>query len=352
MNKNNSNSTLLIRADANEKSGIGHLMRCIALAQSWQRYGGNVLFLSNCTHSFLKNSIKNKGFGLIHTGPSYPDKNNGIAAMQEFLQVNSPAWAVLDGYNFTPDHHRMIRETGTRLLVLDDNNHLPFYDADILLNQNLEAEKLSYKYPADCTCLLGPSFTLLREEFLTLSRPASDIPDQANRLLLSMGGADPDNTTLKVILALNQLPPDTICVDIVIGPANPYFEVLKPTLNRANYPYRIVSASGNMPQLMIEADMAVSAGGSTAWELSYLGVPTIYIALAENQRSIIKAVSNADAGINAGRHHQIRADQLSKMIHTLIMDKNKRMNLSVNAAKLISGKGADNVVSRMLKIHR
>ena len=113
----------------------------------------------------------------------------------------------------------------------------------------------------------------------------SIIEEEARKILVTLGGGDPDNITLKVLKALNRLELHDLEVKIIVGPANPHLESLKQELSFANFTSQILTDVKRMPSMMAWADLAISAGGSTCWELCFFGVPTIIIIAAENNRN-------------------------------------------------------------------
>ena len=155
---------LLIRADADTHIGIGHVMRCIALAQAWQHQGGDVTFLSHCHSDRLRQWIIDEGFELISIEKPHPDTSDLSFTLNK-LSTDS-LWLVLDGYYFTPDYQKAIRENGYKLLVIDDMAHLDHYHADILLNQNIHSSSLPYSCTRDTVKLFNSQYVLLRREFL------------------------------------------------------------------------------------------------------------------------------------------------------------------------------------------
>ncbi|HAA05235.1 MAG TPA: hypothetical protein DCE18_17975, partial [Syntrophobacteraceae bacterium] len=138
---------LWIRADATSRMGIGHTMRCMALAQVWKRRGGGVCFATRCENPMILERISDEGFAVLLLEDSRHQENGLEQALSASWGSGDqdPAWVVLDGYQFGPDYQRAVRAAAKRLMVLDDYNHLPRYEADILLNQNLEAEHLRYQ---------------------------------------------------------------------------------------------------------------------------------------------------------------------------------------------------------------
>jgi len=335
---------LCIRADANSAIGTGHIMRCIALAQAWQDQGGHVTFVSHCESTALAQRIIREGFGFIpieypHPHPS--DIRHTLDALSAIsYQLSANCWFVLDGYHFTPEYHKAIRDTGICLLVIDDMNHLPYYRADILLNQNIHATDLEYCCNGDAILLLGSRYVLLRREFLKYRHFKRQTPNKAKKILVTLGGADPDNVTLKIIKALNLLKNSDIEVRVVVGPANPHVASLKHELDSSPFAFHLLQSVNNMPELMAWADLAISAAGSTCWELIFLSLPTIVLVLTENQLPVAEYLMNNEAVVNLGWSNQCSCDSISLFLESFLQDKDLRDRLSTNGSTLVNGQGA------------
>jgi UDP-2,4-diacetamido-2,4,6-trideoxy-beta-L-altropyranose hydrolase len=355
---------LIIRADADTRMGTGHIMRCIALAQAWQDQGGDVTFLCNCESEALRQRIIDEGFNFIPIDKPHPypyDLNRTLEILGQFKIQNSKfkTWVVIDGYHFTPDYQKAIRENGYKLLVIDDIAHLDHYQADILLNQNIYASSLHYSCDRDTIKLLGCEYVLLRREFLKYKNWKREIPDKAKKILVTMGGSDPDNITLRVIRALNSLKDPALEVKIVAGPSNPNKEILINAMRHvypveseghstgAPCPMLCVENASNMPGLMAWADMAVSAGGSTCWELAFMGLPSLIIAVADNQAGIAEWLNKACASINLGRHDKVSTDHIAGVLSSFVQSSDKRRNMSQIGMSLVDGMGATRVVKEM-----
>jgi UDP-2,4-diacetamido-2,4,6-trideoxy-beta-L-altropyranose hydrolase len=341
---------LIIRADANTQIGTGHTMRCIALAQAWQDRGGNVTFLSHCESKALHQRIVDEGFEFIPIEKPHPAPRDLEQVLKQLETRNSKleTWFVLDGYHFTPDYQKAIRKKSCRLLVIDDMAHLDHYDTDILLNQNIHASSLLYVCNNDTVKLLGCEYVLLRREFLKYKDWKREIPDKAKNILVTMGGSDPDNVTVKVIEALKLLNKPDITVRIIIGPANPHKEMLRKAIISADFKIELLIDPSNIPELMSWADLAISAGGSTCWEMAFMGLPNIIIVIADNQSGIAKGLSNAGAGINWGWHENITLKQCTQKLKEIAEDKSKRICLSEQGKRLLDGKGRQRVIRAMV----
>lgn len=330
---------LIIRADGDSKIGTGHIMRCIALAQGWQDQGGEVTFISRCESVSLKERIQSEGFGFIgldHVCPDSSDLGNTLSILNNG-GADRKDWLVLDGYHFTPDYQKAIRDAGIHLLVIDDMNHLPHYHADILLNQNIHAPDLHYHCDEDTTLLLGTRYVLLRREFLKYREFKRQIPDRAKNILVTLGGADPNNVTLKVIEALILLDEADISVRIIIGPANPHQEILRKAIASAHFEVELLINPLNVPELMAWADMAISAGGSTCWELAFMGVPMITFILAENQIPVAEGIAKEGFAINLGGFEGFNTKTTSYEIYSLIQSKERRLNMAQKGKTGIKG---------------
>ena len=339
---------LVIRADANPIIGTGHLMRCIALAQAWQERGSYVTFLSHCQNEALQRRVIKEGFEFVFVERPHPDPadlKQVLDRLQNFRNDSGIPWLVLDGYHFDSDYQRSIREAGSRLVVIDDYNHLSNYHADILLNQNIGAERIPYICNSKTVKLNGPKYALLRTEFLTWKNRIQKQPKDQRRIMVTLGGADPDNITLKVLRALLQTGLKDFCVDVIVGPANPNIKKLEfeiqcarkisvPLVKSIQFLYSI-----NMPEIMAMTDVAISAGGSTCWELCFFGKPFLVLITAENQRGIARGLDKVGSAICLGWHQDVTINQIKTNLESLLNDTQGRRELSTKGRKIIDGQG-------------
>jgi len=219
------NVSLLFRTDDSVAIGSGHAMRCLALAQEWQRRGGLAIFsAAETTPSFLQRLAGDDIASLrIDAAPgSLADAEQTIS----LARANNAVWIVADGYRLGPVWQRAIKAAGLRLLVLDDHGFCDFFCADLLLNQNALPPDRDYAARAPgARQLLGTRYVLLRREFAVWSSWQRETPALARKILVTLGGADPDNVTAKVIEALAQFA-DVEAV-VVVGGANPHLESLQ-----------------------------------------------------------------------------------------------------------------------------
>jgi UDP-2,4-diacetamido-2,4,6-trideoxy-beta-L-altropyranose hydrolase len=303
---------LYIRVDANGKIGIGHIMRCISLAQSWKDRGGEVTFIS-CCDDILSRKIKEEGFSLISV-----NADNDLETTLTLANKDNKSWFVLDGFHFTPEYQESIYDTGVSLLVIDDTNHLPYYHANIILNQNIYASSLRYVCNEGCLRLLGSSYTLLRREFMKYQKSEHFISEEPKRILVTLGGSDPNEVMLKIKESMKRLAMD---VKVVSGVQS--LSVI------------------DMPELMTWTDMAVSAAGSTCWELLFMGVPTLVVVTYDHQNKVAESLEKEKVC------KTVNVTNLIEELLSLVKDKRQREEKSRLGRQLIDGNGANRVVSIM-----
>jgi spore coat polysaccharide biosynthesis predicted glycosyltransferase SpsG len=163
-----------------------------------------------------------------------------------------------------------------------------------------------------------------------------------------MGGADRHNVTLKIINALKKTNISDIEVTVVAGASNLNIDKLKKAVSSSLSTMNIIDNVKDMADLMARVDMAVSAGGSTCWELSFMKLPFFSIILANNQREISIGVAKAGIAINCGWYYEMDSVSFANRFIKLINDRHRRSKMSEKAGELIDGAGANRIIKAML----
>ena len=338
---------LLIRADANAQIGTGHVMRCLALAQAWQDADGLAIFVMAMEASALKARLRSEGMEIVHPSAQPGSADDAIQTANLAQQRGAP-WIVIDGYHFGAGYQRMIKDAGLRLLAIDDNGHAEHYYADLVLNQNLHAHQGLYINREPSTqLLLSSRYVLLRREFLKWRGWKREIPKVAHKVLVTLGGSDPDNVTLKVIQSLQQVKVDDLEVVVVVGASNPHYEELQSAVRDSHLAIHLESNVTNMPELMAWADVAVSAGGSTSWELAFMGLPNLVLILADNQRPIAERLDTMGGAVNLGWHASLPSAKIARAVTQLLVTAKQREEMARRGRELVDGKGATRVLTHI-----
>ncbi len=337
---------LLVRADATAASGTGHVMRCLALAQVWQRDGGTVIFAMARSTAAIEERLRSEPveIAVIHGNPG------GGGDLQQTLDLaflHKAAWVVVDGYHF--DAHYISRlQNAVPVLLIDDNGELDSYSSELVLNQNAHASEGMYaKRTPRTQLLLGPRYALLRKEFTVYRDWVRSVSEPGTRVLLTMGGSDPRDLTPRILSALAGLSIDGLEIRVVVGgSAENRGGVVAAA---ARFPGRIEVMSNvvNMAELMAWADLAIAGAGTTCWEMCLLGLPAIVIVVAENQRFIAAHLAEIGAAVNAGPSASIDCPALAQMAAELLGNWPARLKMSQSARQLVDGKGSERVVERM-----
>lgn len=339
--------TIIVRADASEQIGSGHLMRCLALAQVWQDRGGEAVFASAMASPGPELRLRSEGFETFRL-PVEPGSAEDAARTIALARELNAIWMVVDGQHFGAEYQRAIEEAGLKLLFVDDNAHAASYHADIVLNQNLHAHAGLYaNRDAGTQLLLGTEYALLRREFLKYRDGKREFPDVGRKVLVTMGGADPNNVTLKVVQALKMMDIGLEAI-VVTGWDNPHFEGLRSVAGDSQTAIRLEKNVTNMPELMAWADVAVSAGGSTCWELLLLKVPVCIIVKAEIEWGVAEELEKSEIALSLGWWSQVTPAKLARELTELMRDRQRREQMGASGAGLIDGVGGQRVVAAMM----
>ena len=356
---------LLIRADSGPNIGTGHVMRTLALGQAWKRIGGSVAFVAGELPSGLIARIQAENFDIYRLDSSNCDAGDARETAEIASSLNAD-WIATDGYRFDDAYQSILLESNCRLMVIDDYQHAKHENADLIVNQNAYADPACYRITSQAKTLTGPSFALLRNEFTANSieqsiftntgQPPSNkhIVKQARRVLVTFGGEDTDNWTLKALKVLSDLNRKQLIVDCVVGACYQHGSELEVFKKTANMSLRIHRNVDHMSALMHRVDVAISAGGSTCYELARCGVPTIVASIADNQIPVAMALSKRGVMISideAGTVAPIRntdpMKRLAKSVRRLLNDYETRKTMSELGTELVDGNGGHRIATQM-----
>jgi len=340
--------TLLIRADASIAIGTGHAMRCLALAQAWQDAGGKAVFAMAESTPAVEARLLAEGCEIVRETAAIGGEDDAKQA-RELAQQRQSRWIVVDGYGFGADYQATLKVAGLKVLFIDDNGHAGHYSADLVLNQNAHASDALYANREGTTrLLLGPQYALLRREFAVWQDWKREISEVGRKVLVTMGGSDPDNVTAKVIDAIASQP--NLEVVVVVGGTNPHLNQLQQTVGRLESRVRLIENADNMPKLMAEADVAVSGAGTTCWEICFMGLPALIIVLAENQRLGAERLAREEVMLSLGYANTLAVSTIADQVRMLAVSTAMRSSLSTAGRRFVDGRGAQHVVTQLTSL--
>lgn len=346
---------ILIRADASPTIGSGHIARCLTLARVLRKQGSHVAFACRQLPGHRLDALSAEGFETFALPEFYPgeDPQQAIESMLPWqadidaldLLLEDHAqfdWIIADHYGL--DHHWQTasRRWAPRIAAVDDLATRR-YSVDLLLNQNLSGLSENYTplLPEGCSTLLGPRYAMLREEF---DCPAIEIKPEARRVLVNFGGFDAAMQTHHAMLALVDFP--ELDVDFVAGVDNPAWTQMQ-ALAQTRPNWRLHSFVSAFHQRMTEADLFIGAGGGTSWERAALGLPTICIAVSNNQQVNGEVMAAAGAHVFLGAREQVSVTQLRDAIGFVAGNVYLRQSLAERSRQMVDGRGALRVAAAL-----
>jgi UDP-2,4-diacetamido-2,4,6-trideoxy-beta-L-altropyranose hydrolase len=336
---------LLLRSDGSGEIGSGHLMRCLALGQAWADAGGHARLLGQVPGAVARRFHREQ-IEVIASAAAPGSPADAVETITAAADLGA-RWVVLDGYRFGGAFQRQLQATGLQLLCLDDHGYSDEYPADLVVNQNLHARPGDYPTTGGRTrLLLGPAYVLLRREFRAAHRRDRD--DMAiRRVLVTFGGSDPRRLTAAVLRSLAPLVPDGLEILVVIGPANTCAGDLQRAIGAMPDAITALVDPADMPPLMDWADLAVTAAGSTCWELAFMGVPMVTVAVADNQRPIAGSIEAAGIGVDAGSWDALQDSTLADAVQRLRASPAVYHEMRTRARGLIDGRGSERVAAAL-----
>lgn len=266
---------LFIRADGNLLIGTGHIMRCLSLADALRESNKDIVFVM--AEPYFQQFIQSRGYICTVLGTAYDHMEEELSVFLPLLERARPELVILDSYFVAPEYMKEIKSI-TKLLYIDDLNAFD-YPADAVVNYNIYGSDLSYlqnkKY------FLGPQYAPLRKEFQGLERRI--VRERVENVLISTGGTDQYHVALRCARYLQEHPPDkNVTFHLVLGAMNQDVEELNQIAVEIPF-IKLHRQMKNMCSLMMQCDVAVSAAGTTLYELCACGLPTVTYILADNQ---------------------------------------------------------------------
>lgn len=326
------NKTVVLRADGSEERGIGHLMRCLALADGIAGVGGRALLASTAMPDAVAALYQARGIEILQLGT--PERH------AEQMGALAPEWLVFDSYDISAAERAALARTAQHIAVIDDTHDNGPYEADLVINPNPFSDPSRYG-DTSAALAVGTDYVLLRSEVLRAKRqqPAAG----GLKVLISCGGSDPTKAadTCLAILAERQGPPLT--VHILAGP----LAQSAVALEAGDHDVTMLRASTAIQDHLNWADVAILAAGTTQWEAAYLGCPFIALIVADNQAGGAQAFAQAGGSLVLDWRGERPAAPFLAAFESLQRDGAQQ---AMRAQSLIDGYGAQRVAALMGQI--
>ena len=336
-----------IRCDANREIGMGHIMRCLSVADALEQLGEQVCFVLADTSA--EGLLKGRGKTYFVLQSDYQNMEAELPVFLPRLQDEKPALLLIDSYRVTPTYLALLKRY-VRTAYIDDQYLFP-YPVDILINYNIYGDMLPYDKIKDTQLLLGTTYAPLRTEFTNVTY---QIKDKVENVLLTTGGSDKYNLAGLILESAMKVEALAhVQFHVVSGAFNPHILYLE-RLKKENPNICIHKNVTHMADLMKQCDVAITAGGSTMYELCAVGVPILCFSFVDNQEQIVRTF--VDKGVVPfGGDYLQQGDQLpGEMISQLMLlmgDKKAREVCSRREKVLVDGKGAMRIAEALRCYH-
>ncbi|MEZ2377297.1 UDP-2,4-diacetamido-2,4,6-trideoxy-beta-L-altropyranose hydrolase [Enterobacter sp. RCC_40] len=360
---------IAFRVDASLSIGSGHVVRCLTLADALRKKGAHCVFITKAHPGNLIELIKSRSFDvfIIPTGPD---------SGEEYIQ-NEKFWLggtqrddaiksidLCKSNNFTPDamitDHYSLDDSWekifqshfpeAKIIVIDDLCNRK-HECYLLIDSTLERQSVEYKpfVSSECILLMGTDYALLREDFAQLRSLAYEKRKNIaspRKVLITMGGVDINNITGALLKKIsNNIDTQIDLITVVLGVSCPHKDEIIRIAKECKFNVEVLININNMPQVMLENDIAIGALGSTTWERAVLGLPTINLAIAENQLVIVEKL--IDKGFIVFSDTDFSEEDLSCAWHKL---QDEYQELVARSFALCDGAGLQRVVTSLCKM--
>ena len=322
------------RVDGSSDLGLGHVMRCLALADSLNSWKSSFWIKENST---VRSLLEGRSVRYLSSDIDKAVEHDLLAQEMKFVSID---FFVVDFLRYPEGYLDAFKKKGFFLITFHEfERECPF--SDMVINYNSFQDFESVKEGGrEC---LGPKYVILREGIRRYQRrePANDM----SKVLVSMGGSDPNGISFEVLSALAGLK-ENLRIVLHIGPA---FKHRKRFNELAAFPkVIIVDNVTELADLMIEADLAIAAGGNTMYELCYLGVPSLIIAQNDHQLEFAKGLAKVGAVKSLGLHSQVSKGEIVDAVRNFLGDYGLRKKMSKRGREIVDGKGCERIVKKIM----
>lgn len=328
---------IAFRADGTKEKGLGHLMRCSAIADAFLAEGDQVVFYSSYGTSGLQ-WLRGKGYQAYELS----DSGSLEAEAEELLEMLRKVGTnilFIDSYWLSDEYIKSMGQSGAFVASLD-NEQLYHYECDAVINGNLNAENYSYDGCTVQLLLLGGRYNILRKEFSVI--PPTPLRNPAKRILVTMGGSDCNNYTPTVLRGLKAF--EGMEISVVYGPLMTNRAEIENAATCCKSPVSIYESPSSMAKLMHDADLAISAGGGTARELFTMGLVSLFILQADNQLPLKDYLERKGMQLCLGYHTDVSPKEIAAATKALLSDVNERAKCREKMLGLLSRDGVQNIV--------
>ena len=327
---------LFIRTEASTQIGLGHFMRCFAIAEEARTQGIEVTFLLNELGGAVMARLEEIGAQGLRIDGSLGSTTDFMAMAG--LALNRQDWLLIDSYAATEDYIAL-QSQAVRVAVLDDLNVLECFDCDLLINPAQAAKPADYERKTRARLRLGPDYALIRKEFTKAYTGQQEEPF----VTIMFGGSDPMQLTGRCAEGIyNNIGSVHVCV--IAGPANVHTNSLT-KLEQKLEQLRLYISPPSVAEVLAGSTLVITAAGGSVGEVAAMGLSALVLVVYDNQAAALKAcpypVIDARAGL---------PDDLGARVKTLLDDPARLADIARKAHAMVDGEGPRRIVESLLNV--
>ncbi len=347
---------VFFRCDSGPDYGLGHLMRCISLAQGFKLAGiEKIVFLLRKTNGVNTplEILKEEGFRYI----TLPDKAKGLQfEFGRYFSSDNFTIMIFDNYDVTIEQMILYKKKYKNLVAIDDLADRNF-SVDFIINQNINSEDLKYEILGTAKCLLGTSYVLLRKDILQLKNREKERENSKYfHVFMSFGGGNIYSRVknlLMMFIKIDKLLDYRINIDFALMD-NPKHNIIisKCLSGFKNIKVNIIIGKYNLKPIIKRADFALTAAGSTVFELAFIGVPQMVFIIDKNQEPTGQKVNEKGFGKCLGYIGDVSEVEFTELFFEFLRNRPMRESMSKKGQEFIDGKGVERVVDEIINYYR
>jgi len=348
---------VFFRTDASIRLGSGHLMRCMTLARELRTKGCQITFVCRGLPSSLHLLLEQEEYPLWTLSVESESASQGwqedAAGTAQCIKEGGARadWVVVDHYELDARWEMSLRDHADKIMVIDDLADRK-HECDLLLDQNLhDGSPYRERVPTGTEVLMGPHYALLRDEFRQARQHVAPKMGTVRRMVICFGSTDPTDETTKALAAVRQLNLRDIDIDVIVGASNPRVREIAELCVALPYIHFHLQVS-DMANFLARTDLALGGAGVSTWERLALGVPTLVVAVADNQVENMRQLQKLSLAIKLGISREVSVSDMARGIHGMLSSPDELKAMSQRAFNFVDGKGTSRVADRLMMVVR
>ncbi len=332
---------LFIRVDGGKDDGLGHIKRCISISNIIEKNKNFIepIFLINKNNKTSKEILKNNNKLFFEVNGKVNSRNE-LIDLKKLLNFDKNKIILLDSKRISKNYVNYLKKFATVVLFEDEKSFNS--NSDLVINNNIWANNF---YKNKKNKLLGLKFNTIPKGFFK----KNSFDNNSNKILISLGGEDPDNLTLK-ILSLIYKSISNLKFIIILGHSYPNKSLVKDFCNKENINNQIIYSPEDISLHLTKLRLVISAGGLSCYEFAAAGLPQLIVVLAKHQNLLAKSMQSYNCAKILTNSNKLFQNKIIKDFTNFYNNKKNLMKMSNNAKKLIKKSGCDLITYNLLKV--